>query len=94
MGLNRWNDPEGHLALGARTDVGADARAGLGGVRHRTAAGWRLGRVALPDCLCHHPTFLAFGPLVVTDLAVTLFTLLSLWTFANLWQAPTASASD
>jgi hypothetical protein len=42
-------------------------------------------------CLCVYistPTFLTFGPLVHTDLAVTLFTLLTVWRFADLWQEP------
>jgi 4-amino-4-deoxy-L-arabinose transferase-like glycosyltransferase len=34
------------------------------------------------------PAFLAFGPLVHTDLAVTLFSLLALWTFAEMWHEP------
>jgi 4-amino-4-deoxy-L-arabinose transferase-like glycosyltransferase len=34
------------------------------------------------------PTFIAFGPLVHTDLAVTLFSLLTLWRFAEVWQKP------
>jgi asparagine N-glycosylation enzyme membrane subunit Stt3 len=34
------------------------------------------------------PAFLAFGPLVHTDIAVTLFSLLTLWTFAELWRSP------
>jgi 4-amino-4-deoxy-L-arabinose transferase-like glycosyltransferase len=34
------------------------------------------------------PAFLAFGPLVQTDVAVTLFSLLALWTFAEMWQNP------
>ena len=34
------------------------------------------------------PAFLAFGPLVHTDIAVTLFSLLTLWTFAETWQTP------
>lgn len=34
------------------------------------------------------PVFLAFGPLVHTDIPVTLFTLLSLWAFAELWREP------
>ena len=34
------------------------------------------------------PAFLAFGPFVHTDLAVTLFSLLALWTFAELWYEP------
>jgi len=34
------------------------------------------------------PAFLTFGPLVHTDIAVALFSLLALWTFANLWRNP------
>jgi Dolichyl-phosphate-mannose-protein mannosyltransferase len=34
------------------------------------------------------PAFLAFGPLVLTDLAITLFSLLTLWTFAEMWRDP------
>ena len=34
------------------------------------------------------PTFLAFGPLVHTDIAVTLFSILTLWRFAEMWQNP------
>ena len=42
-------------------------------------------------CLCTFatmPAFLTFGPLVLTDTAVTLFSLLALWTFADMWQSP------
>lgn len=35
-----------------------------------------------------YPAFLAFGPLVHTDIPVTLFTLLTLWTFAEIWREP------
>src|SRR5207249_2759021 len=35
------------------------------------------------------PAFLAFGPLVHTDVALTLFSLLALWTFSSLWREPT-----
>src|SRR5215467_1339435 len=34
------------------------------------------------------PAFLTFGPLVHTDIAVALFCLLTLWTFANVWRNP------
>ncbi len=34
------------------------------------------------------PVFLAFGPLVHTDISVTLFSLLTLWRFAETWQSP------
>jgi 4-amino-4-deoxy-L-arabinose transferase-like glycosyltransferase len=35
------------------------------------------------------PAFLTFGPLVLTDMAVTLFSLVTIWRFADLWQNPT-----
>ena len=34
------------------------------------------------------PAFLAFGPLVLTDVAIALFVLLSLWTLGELWRIP------
>jgi hypothetical protein len=34
------------------------------------------------------PAFMAFGPLVHTDMAVTLFSLVTLWRFAELWKNP------
>jgi 4-amino-4-deoxy-L-arabinose transferase-like glycosyltransferase len=34
------------------------------------------------------PTFIAFGPLVHTDISVTLFSLLTLWAFADIWREP------
>ncbi len=34
------------------------------------------------------PAFLAFGPLVITDVPVTLFTLVALWQLGELWAKP------
>ncbi|MEQ1352996.1 MAG: glycosyltransferase family 39 protein [Candidatus Acidiferrum sp.] len=34
-------------------------------------------------------TFIAFGPLVITDLPITLFSVLTLWNFAEVWENPT-----
>src|SRR5580700_458935 len=42
-------------------------------------------------CLCAYatmPVMLAFGPLVLTDMAVTLFAVLTVWTFASMWRSP------
>jgi hypothetical protein len=39
------------------------------------------------------PTFIVFGPLVLTDVAVTLFCVLTIWTFADLWRAPSRAAT-
>ena len=46
-------------------------------------------------CLCAFvtmPAFLAFGPLVLTDIAVTLFWVLAVWQLPNLWCSPTRGA--
>lgn len=34
------------------------------------------------------PPFLAFGPLVITDLAVTLFWVLTVWLLPTMWRNP------
>lgn len=34
------------------------------------------------------PTFITFGPLVHTDISVTLFSPLALWSFADIWREP------
>ena len=42
-------------------------------------------------CLCAFatmPAFITFGPLVLSDTVITLFSLLTLWMFADMWQAP------
>jgi hypothetical protein len=42
-------------------------------------------------CLCTYatmPVMLAFGPLVLTDIAITLFVVLTAWTFAGMWRSP------
>ncbi len=86
--LSRWNDPVRTLAW---------ARAPM--LLLTLLLGWILfvyasrlgGNWAGLLCLCVYvstPTFLAFGPLVHTDLAVTLFSLITLWRFAELWQIP------
>jgi hypothetical protein len=42
-------------------------------------------------CLCVYasmPAFLAFGPLVVTDVAIALFWVLSIWQLPEMWRSP------
>jgi 4-amino-4-deoxy-L-arabinose transferase-like glycosyltransferase len=86
--LTRWNDPVRTLAW-ARLPM----------LILTLALGWVIyvyaGRLGGPWagllCLSAYvttPLFLTFGPLVLTDVAVTLFSLLALWTFADVWQRP------
>ena len=42
-------------------------------------------------CLCAYatmPVMLAFGPLVLTDMAIALFAVLTVWAFASMWRSP------
>jgi len=39
------------------------------------------------------PFFLAYGPLVLTDIGVAFFALQTVWAFASLWQSPTPGRS-
>jgi len=86
--IARWNDPWTTMAW---------ARAPM--LLLTLALGWLLYRYGsrLADtsggllCLSAFvstPAFLAFGPLVLTDVAVTLFSLVTLWAFAEMWRSP------
>jgi len=86
--LEKWNQPKAVL-MWARVPMLLLTLA-LGWVVY--ACGRRLGGT-WGGLLCLSvyvttPAFLAFGPFVHTDLAVTLFSLLALWTFAEVWYEP------
>ncbi len=86
--ITRWNDPFATMAW-ARAPL-LLLTVALGFVLYCYAA--RLVDVwGGLLCLCAFvstPAFLAFGPLVLTDIAVTFFTLVTLWTLAAMWRAP------
>jgi hypothetical protein len=86
--LEKWNDPKTVL-MWARLPMLLVTLA-LGWTLYGCAR--RLGG-ALGGLLClgvyvSTPAFLTFGPLVQTDIAVALFSLLGLWTFAEVWREP------
>jgi len=88
--LMRWNDPVSTLRW---------ARAAmllvmllLGFVLY--TCGVRLGGSPWGGLLCltvyaTMPVFLAFGPLVITDILVTLFWILAIWQLPQMWKSPT-----
>jgi hypothetical protein len=90
--VTQWNDPAATLRWARFPMLLLLVATGLLIYRYgeRLAGGWG-GAFAL--CwFATMPTFLAFGPLVLTDTAVALFSLVALWTFATLWrdQSPRA----
>lgn len=87
--LERWNDPK-TLLKWARLPM-LLLMLVLGGaiflLARRLGGAW--GGLLCLALYVSTPAFLAFGPLVHTDVALALFSLLTLWTFANLWRDPT-----
>src|ERR1700681_57750 len=86
--LTKWNNPVSTLAW-ARAPMLVVALI-LGWVlfvyARRLGGDW-AGLLCL-SVYVSTPAFIAFAPLVHTDLAVTLFSLLTLWRFAEIWQNP------
>jgi hypothetical protein len=86
--LQRWNDPTSTLALARLPMLLLTLVLGwVVFVQARQLGGDGAGLLCL-SVYVSTPLFLVFGPLVHTDAAVTLFTLLTLWTFGDLWQEP------
>lgn len=83
-----WNDPYATV-LWARLPM-LLLMLGLGVVVYRCAAelGGAWGGLLCLTAYVTTPAFLVFGPLVVTDVTVTFFSLLALWSFASLWRGP------
>ena len=86
--ISRWNDPARTLfwarlpmllltlALGWAIFVYARRLGGIGG-----------GLICLAAYVSA-PVFLVFGPLVLTDIPIALFSVLTVWAFGNLWRSP------
>ena len=86
--LNRWNDPVSTL-MWARLPMLLLALVlgwSLFALGRRLGGNW--GGLLCLAVYATSPVFLAFGPLVHTDIPVTLFSLLALWTFAEVWREP------
>jgi hypothetical protein len=84
----RWNDPYSTMFWARMPMLLLTLALGLAlyvlGSRFGNAWGGLLCLAAYVST----PAFLAFGPLVLTDIAVALFCLLTIWAFAELWRSP------
>jgi 4-amino-4-deoxy-L-arabinose transferase-like glycosyltransferase len=86
--ITRWNDPIGTVFWARQAMLLLTLVLGLVLFIDGSRLGDEWGGLL---CLCAYatmPVMLAFGPLVLTDVAITLFVVLTLWAFANVWQAP------
>ncbi|HEX2662084.1 MAG TPA: glycosyltransferase family 39 protein [Candidatus Acidoferrum sp.] len=87
--LERWNDPKTLLAWARLPMLLLTLALGCAVLLLARRLGGSWGGLLCLTVYVSTPAFLAFGPLVHTDVASTLFSLLALWTFASLWREPT-----
>src|SRR6267142_1317023 len=86
--LEKWNEPKMVLAWARFPMLLLTLALGWAVYACAKRLGGAWGGLLCLAVYVSTPAFLTFGPLVHTDLAVTLFSLLSLWAFAELWQEP------
>ena len=86
--ITRWNDPIATVFWARLSMLSLTLVLGIVIVAYGSRLGDPWGGLL---CLCAYatmPTMLAFGPLVLTDMAITLFAVLTLWAFASMWRSP------
>ncbi len=86
--ISRWNEPLSTVFWARQPMLLLTLVMGLVLFLYGSRLGDQWGGLL---CLCAYstmPVMLTFGPLVLTDMAITLFAVLSLWTFANMWKSP------
>ena len=86
--ITRWNDPIATVFWARMPMLLLTLILGVVLYLYGSRLGDRWGGLL---CLCVYatmPVMLAFGPLVLTDIAITLFFVLTLWAFANMWKSP------
>src|SRR6266851_6910977 len=86
--LNKWNDPVTTLAWARLPMLLLTLVLGWVVFAYARRLGGNWGGLLCLNIFVSTPAFLAFGPLVHTDFAVTLFSLLTVWRFAELWHDP------
>lgn len=86
--LEKWNEPKTVLVWARLPMLLVTLALGwtLYACARRLGAAW--GGLLCLSVYVSTPAFLTFGPLVHTDVAVSFFSLLALWTFAEVWREP------
>jgi hypothetical protein len=86
--LEKWNEPRAVLAWARLPMLVLTLALGWGMYVFGRRLGGAWGGVLCLVAYMSMPAFLAFGPLVHTDIAVTLFSVVTLWRFAEIWREP------
>jgi hypothetical protein len=86
--LMTWNDPVSTLAWARLPMLLLTLVLGWALYAFGCRLGGPLGGLLCLAVFVSTPAFLTFGPLVLTDVPIALFSLLALWTFAGMWRDP------
>jgi hypothetical protein len=89
----RWNDPYKTLCWGRVPMLLLTLALGFNLYLFGSRLGGGSGGLLCLACYVSYPAFLAFGPLILTDVAVTLFCVLTIWLFAELWSVPSPAGA-
>jgi hypothetical protein len=88
----KWNDPATTLLWARAPMLLLTLALGLYVYIFASRLGNNWGGLLCLAAFVTTPAFLVFGPLVLTDIALTFFSLLNLWSFASLWRSPSRRA--
>jgi hypothetical protein len=86
--LMRWNDPYSTLLWARAPMLLMTLLLGLVTYIYGSRLGGPWGGLLCLSAFVTMPAFLAFGPLVITDIALTLFWVLTVWQLPNMWHSP------
>ncbi|MGB2634369.1 MAG: glycosyltransferase family 39 protein [Candidatus Acidiferrum sp.] len=84
----RWNDPYPTVLWGRVPMLLLTLALGVSIYLFASKLGNPWGGVLCLAAYVSTPAFLVFGPLILTDIPVAFFSLLTLWSFASLWRSP------
>jgi Dolichyl-phosphate-mannose-protein mannosyltransferase len=84
----RWNDPRSTVLWGRAPMLLLTLALGLVLYVFGSRLGNAWGGLLCLAAYASTTAFLVFGPLILTDVAVTFFCLLTIWAFADLWHSP------
>ena len=84
----KWNDPYSTVFWARMPMLFVTLLLGYFVFRYAAQLGGPWGGLLCLAAYVSTPAFLVFGPLVLTDIPVALFVLLTLWSFAELWRSP------
>jgi hypothetical protein len=87
--LMRWNDPYSTVLWARAPMLLLTLLLGLTLLIYGKRLGSPWGGSLCLSAFVTMPAFIAFGPLVITDIAVTLFWVLTVWQLPNMWRSPT-----